>query len=97
MTLSHDGILNYYHFDKLGEAKGNINLKSANVSLIRFTYANAKQATTVQGQRPVADVDDEFRITMANQDTFIFRASKAATSVKNPSIEKWEKAIRKFS
>ncbi len=47
VTLSHDGILNYYHFDKLGEAKGNINLKSANVSSIRFIYANTKQGATV--------------------------------------------------
>jgi hypothetical protein len=70
--------------------------------LVRFTYVGSKQQVTSQGapstaQRPVADQDDEFRITMANTETFIFRASKAVTTAHNPCIEKWEKVIRKFA
>ena len=60
--------------------------------------------------RPKPTVDDEFRIYLQNRDTFIFRASKLTSfpeftngrdpslePYKNPSIEKWEKAIRLFT
>lgn len=99
-SIDSEGILNYYHFDKPGDAKGIIDLKSAYVALIKFSYAGAKHQTGAKAsssQRPTPDVDDEFRITMANSETFIFRASKLATAVHNPCIEKWEKVIRKFS
>ena len=101
-SIDSEGILNYYHFDKPGDAKGMIDLKSAYVALIKFSYAGAKQQTGAKAEpshRPTPDVDDEFRITMANSETFIFRASKLATPAvhNNPCIEKWEKVIRKFS
>ena len=103
-SIDSEGILNYYHFDKPGDAKGMIDLKSAYVALVKFSYAGAKsqqmggKASSSQQSRPTPDVDDEFRITMANSETFIFRATKLATAnVSNPCIEKWEKVIRKFS
>ena len=78
VTLSRDGILNYYHFDKPGVVKGTVDLTSKQVQSVSFIYAGAHQ-TTVSGikqARPAPNVDDEIRITLANRESFIFRASK---------------------
>ena len=34
---------------------------------------------------------------MKKGESFIFRASKATTSKNNPTIDKWERVIRKFT
>ncbi len=74
MTINSEGVLNYFHFDKPGEAKGAIDLRSAHVSMVRFTYTGAKQQTASSAAssstklRPTPDLDDEFRIIMANQE-----------------------------
>ena len=36
VTLSGDGILNYYHLDKPGQVKGTIDLTSVAVQSVRF-------------------------------------------------------------
>ena len=66
---------------------------------MRFVYAGAQKATSTQA-RPAANVDDEFRIVLANRETFIFRASKMTQTqpcLANPSIENWERVIRRFT
>ena len=96
VVLNSNGVLSYYHFDKPGEAKGKIDLSSQQVAAVRFHYSGPQNKKLAQGQRPPPDVDDEIRIYLKNRESFIFRASKAATSTRNPTIEKWERVIRKF-
>ena len=38
VTISREGVLNYYHFDKPGVAKGSIDLASNQVQSVRFVY-----------------------------------------------------------
>ena len=61
VTLSMDGILNYFHFDKPKVAKASIDLASLQVQLVRFTYGGSSKGTAVN-QRPAPDVDDEIRV-----------------------------------
>ena len=112
VRIDSDGILTYYHFDKPGIPHGNIDLKHHMVQSIRIEYAgrrkqvasssnrNSSQAPSTS-KRPIPNVDDEIRIYMRNKesDTFIFRASKLKNSntTDNPSIESWERTIRKFA
>ena len=61
-----------------------------------------KNSSPTRRMRPKPHFDDEFRIYMQNRETFQFIASKLTVipdfeaNFKNPSIEKWEKAIKKF-
>lgn len=96
MTIDSKGVLSYYHFDKPGDARGKIDLTSQHISAVRFHYSGPQQKNLPNGHRPPPDVDDEFRIYFKSNESFIFRASKAATSTRNPTIEKWERIIRKF-
>ena len=65
---------------------------------MRFVYAGAQAASSKQA-RPAQNIDDEFRIVLANRETFIFRASKMSQNQgsANPSIENWERVIRRFT
>jgi hypothetical protein len=81
-----------------------VDLKSPQVQSVRFVYAGAAppQKTTASNTnqtRPAQNVDDEFRIILANKESFIFRASKLMMTMqkKNPSVEKWECEIRRFT
>ena len=60
-----------------------------------------RSSSQVPSKRPLPNIDDEIRIYMRNKesDTFIFRASKIKNSntTDNPSIESWERTIRKFA
>jgi len=105
VRIDADGILTYYHFDSLDLPRGNIDLKHHSVQAVRFEYAGRKKpdpsskrnSTNLQSNRPLPHPDDEIRIYMRNKEseTFIFRASKIKTN-DNPSIESWERTIRKF-
>jgi len=99
VTLSKDGLLNYFHFDKPKVVSGSIDLTSSQVQSVRFTYGGVRSSPkgTPANQRPAPDSDDEIRIYMQNRESFIFRASKLHAADSNPCIEKWEKAIRKFT
>jgi len=99
VTINSNGVLNYYDADRHGEARESIDLSSVQVQSVRFQYTNAQKQSMQKGttQRPSANVDDEFRIYMQNHTTYIFRASKVASLAQNPTIEKWERVIRKFA
>ena len=60
-----------------------------------------RSSSQIASKRPIPNIDDEIRIYMRNKesDTFIFRASKLKNSntTDNPSIESWERTIRKFA
>lgn len=99
VTISREGILNYYHFDKPGVVKGTLDLTSSQVQSVRFVYAGALPVSSTQ-PRPAQNTDDEFRIVLANRESFIFRASKMTQNLglsNNPCIEKWECVIRRFT
>ena len=84
VTLSRDGILTYYHFDKPGVAKGSVDLTSTQVQSVRFIYAGGATATRKsqeggqQVRRPTPNIDDEIRIILSGnaRESFVFRASK---------------------
>ena len=69
---------------------------SGNLSAVQSNSSPTKRV------RPKPNVDDEFRIYLQNRETFQFIASKLSVfpefsaDFKNPSIEKWEKAIKNF-
>lgn len=96
VTISQDGILNYYHFDKPGVVQGTVDLASMQVLSVRFIY-HGGQSGSGSNQKYVPDIDDQFRILLANRETYIFRASKVDKNGKSPSIEKWESVIRRFT
>ena len=93
--------MNYYHFDKPGMIKGNIDLTSQQIHSVSFIYAGAQSraSSALKQARPAPHVDDEFRITLANRENFIFRASKINPQQGhvNASIEQWEREIRRFT
>ena len=94
VTIDEAGALNYYHFDKPDLPKGNIDLKSSIVLSVRLTYCGATNASS--SNRPAPHVDDEIRINLQNRESFIFRSSKLLNDTGNPTIEKWEKILRRF-
>ncbi len=96
VTINEAGVLNYYHFDKPELPKASIDLKSSMVLSVRLTYCGA-QSTKASQNRPTPHVDDEVRISLRNREEFVFRTSKLQQSRGGPSIEKWEKTIRKFT
>ena len=89
VELTAGGLLNYFHFDKPGAVKGNIDLRAART--IRFSYTAG-----------VASLKDRFRIETM-RDTFIFRTSQlhhgsaAQGATSNPTVRDWENAIKQFS
>lgn len=96
VTLSSEGIIKYYHFDKPGIVKGLIDLTSRQIQLIRFSYGGHVRGAAPNSRPP--HVDDEFRIQLSNKSLFVFRASKICNGdAANPTVDKWEKAIRKFN
>lgn len=109
VCIDSEGILTYYHFDKPGIPHGNIDLKHHSVQSIRIEYAGRRKQVTQSSnrsssqlqKRPTPNIDDEIRIYMRNKesDTYIFRASKlkSTSAPDNPSIESWERTIRKFA
>lgn len=74
VIINGAGIFVYYHFDKPLEHKGNIDLRSDQVTLIRFTYINEHERR----------LEDSFRIETRGE-TFIFRASKQMAAVSTTS------------
>jgi len=97
VSINNKGVLNYCHLDKPGIVKGTIDLTSSQLQSVRFVYAGAQPANSMQS-RPAQNIDDEFRITLRNREIFIFRSSKVSNqNPTNPSNEKWEKVIRKFT
>jgi len=109
VRIDADGILTYYHFDKPGIPHGNIDLKHHSVQAVRFEYAGRKKpdpvskrnSTNLPSKRPIPHLDDEIRVYMRHKEseTFIFRASKIknTSTTDNPTIESWERTIRKFA
>ena len=67
VTLSKEGIIKYYHFDKPGIVKGTIDLNSNQEQFIRFAYGNSQVKGASPNTRPAAHNDDEFRVYMQNQ------------------------------
>ena len=75
VTIDSKGILNYCNLDKQGVIKGTIDMASSQLQSVRFVYAGAQPAGSTQA-RPAKNIDDEFRITLNNRESFIFRSSK---------------------
>lgn len=95
VTINEAGVLSYYHFDKPDLPKASIDLKSSMILAVRLTYSGAQNSSASQN-RPAPHVDDEIRISLRNREEFVFRASKLQMNRGNPTIEKWEKILRKF-
>ena len=68
VKLTSRGELLYYDIDKPTLVKERVNLTHPNV-VVRFVYAGRRAA---QGEKPLPDQDDEFKLTQKGE-TFFFK------------------------
>jgi hypothetical protein len=80
VELFASGLLVYYHFDKLHEALGNIDLKK--VAQIEYKFVKNDKENNIIG----SCIDDELRIETELGEQFIFRSSRKFQKQKNSKI-----------